>query len=76
MFVDKSYKVRQSYIESTSKYLKSSMDKLNFKESPEEQRTFINNWVLNRTNGKIADLFPAGKYIYLYKSILCVIKQK
>ncbi|XP_050430575.1 uncharacterized protein LOC126839339 [Adelges cooleyi] len=60
MFVDNSFKIKQSYLEKTGKYLQSSLDKLDFKGNPEVQRVYINNWVQNKTNGKIKDLFPEG----------------
>jgi serpin B len=58
MFVDTAFKVKDSFVENSKKYLKSSMENLNFKNNPEEQRQYLNNWVLNKTNNKIKDLFP------------------
>jgi len=60
MFVDTAFKVKDSFVENSKKYLKSSMENLNFKNNPEEQRQYLNNWVLNKTNNKIKDLFPKG----------------
>ncbi|XP_050435896.1 leukocyte elastase inhibitor-like isoform X2 [Adelges cooleyi] len=60
MFADNSFKIKQSYLEKTGKYLQSSLEKLDFKGNPEVQRVYINDWVQNKTNGKIKDLFPAG----------------
>jgi len=60
MFVDTAFNVEDSFVENSKKYLKSSMEKLNFKKNPEKQRRYINNWVLNKTNNKIKDLFPKG----------------
>lgn len=60
MFVDSSFNVKASFVENSRKYLKSSMEKLNFQGEPENQRKYINDWVLNKTNNKIKDLFPAG----------------
>ncbi|XP_027846973.1 leukocyte elastase inhibitor-like isoform X4 [Aphis gossypii] len=58
MFVDTAFNVKDSFVENSKKYLKSSMEKLNFKKDPEQQRQYLNNWVLNKTNNKIKDLFP------------------
>ncbi|KAL5234128.1 hypothetical protein ACI65C_001538 [Semiaphis heraclei] len=58
MFVDTAFNVKDSFVENSKKYLKSSMEKLNFKNDPEQQRQHINNWVLSKTNNKIKDLFP------------------
>lgn len=65
MFIDTNYKVKESYKQQTSNYLKSSVDKLNFKGNPEEQRKHINDWVLKKTNGKINNLFPSG-FLYFH----------
>lgn len=60
MFVDTTFNVKSSYVEKTNKYLKSTMEKLNFKQDSEKQRQHLNNWVLQKTNNKINDLFPKG----------------
>jgi len=60
MFVDESFDVKKSFVDDSMKYLKSSMEKLNFKNDPKEQRRYLNNWVLSKTNKKIKDLFSQG----------------
>jgi len=60
MFVDTAFNVKDSFVENSKKYLKSSMEKLNFLTEPEKQRKYINNWVLEKTNNKITNLFPEG----------------
>lgn len=60
MFIDTAFDVKPSFVENSSTYLKSSMEKLNFKNDPEIQRQYLNNWVLNKTNNKIKDLFSKG----------------
>jgi len=60
MFVDTAFNVKDSFVENSKKYLKSSIEKLNFKNDPEQQRQYLNNWVLNETNNKIKDIFPKG----------------
>ncbi|KAL5232727.1 hypothetical protein ACI65C_000137 [Semiaphis heraclei] len=57
MFVDKVFNVKESFLENSMKYFKSSLEKLNFKNEPEQQCQYLNNWVLNKTNNKIKDLF-------------------
>ncbi|XP_022165487.1 serpin B6-like [Myzus persicae] len=57
MFVDKSFNVKESFVENSMKYLKSSMEKLNFKNDPEQQRQYLNDWALKETNNKIKDVF-------------------
>jgi len=63
MFVENSFNLNSKFVEKLQKYLQSSMEKLNFRDEPEAQRQFINNWVLNKTNNKIKDLFPGGIYL-------------
>lgn len=60
MFIDNAFNVKSSFVENSSKYLKSTTEKLNFSNDPETQRQYLNNWVLNKTNNKIKDLFPPG----------------
>ncbi|CAI6369440.1 unnamed protein product [Macrosiphum euphorbiae] len=57
-FIDTAYNVKDTFVENCRKYLKSSSKKLNFKNDPEQQRQYLNNWVLNETNNKIKDVFP------------------
>jgi len=59
-FIDTAYNVKDTFVENCRKYLKSSSKKLNFKNDPEQQRQYLNNWVLNETNNKIKDVFPKG----------------
>jgi len=60
MFVDATFDVKKSFVDNSMKYLKSSMEKLNFKNDPKEQRRYLNDWVLRKTNNKIKDLFSQG----------------
>jgi len=60
LFVDTTFNVKDSFVENSKKYLKSSIEKLNFKNDPEQQQQYLNNWVLNETNNKIKDVFPKG----------------
>lgn len=60
MFVDAAFNVKDSFVENSMKYLKSSIEKLNFKNDPEQQCRYLNNWVLNKTDNKIKDVFPKG----------------
>lgn len=62
MFVDSVFDIKKSFVEKTTKYLKSTIEKLNFKKDQETVRQYINNWVLEKTDNKINDLFPRGCY--------------
>lgn len=48
------------FVDVLEKYFKSGIYALNFAENPEPSRQEINQWVENRTNGKINDLLPVG----------------
>ncbi|XP_015378838.1 PREDICTED: serpin B4-like [Diuraphis noxia] len=60
MFVDTSFNVKDSFVENSMKYLKSSMEKLEIKKNPEQQCQYLNDWVSSKTNSKIKNLFPKG----------------
>lgn len=60
MFVDTSSNINQTFVDNSLKYLKSSMEKLDFMNNPETQRQYLNDWISNKTNNKINDLFPPG----------------
>ncbi|VVC33666.1 Hypothetical protein CINCED_3A010295 [Cinara cedri] len=60
MFIDTTFNIKPSFVENSLKYLKSPMEKLNFKVDPETQRQFLNDWVSSKTNNKIKDLFAEG----------------
>lgn len=60
MFVNMSCNVKPNFIEIFLKYLKSSMEKLDFMNDPETQCQYLNSWILNKRNYKIKDLFPTG----------------
>ncbi|VVC37390.1 Serpin domain,Serpin, conserved site [Cinara cedri] len=60
MFVDTSFNVKQIFVENSVKYMKSSVEKLDFANNPETQCQYLNSWILNKTDNKVKDLFPAG----------------
>lgn len=73
MFVDTSFNVKDSFVENCMKFLKSSMEKLDFINNSEEQCHYLNNWVLNKTDDKIKDIFSEGNYyeLHTYTKIKC-----
>lgn len=60
MFIDTKFNIEESFVNNAKQFLKSSAEKVNFETQPEEQRNYINNWVLDKTNKKISNLFPKG----------------
>lgn len=60
MLVDSVFVVKNSFVEKSMKYLKLSVDKLQFKNDLETGRRYINYQVLDKTYSKINELFPEG----------------
>ncbi|XP_050532594.1 serpin B10-like [Daktulosphaira vitifoliae] len=56
IFIDKSFNVKQNYLDDTKKHLKIGFEELDFQGRPEEERLHINNWVENNTYGKIHNI--------------------
>ncbi|NP_001156566.1 serine protease inhibitor 4-like isoform 1 [Acyrthosiphon pisum] len=72
MFVDTDFDVKDSFVENSKKYLKSSMEKLDFRNDPERQRQYLNNWVLIQTNNKIKGFFSCKDSITQDTSLVLV----
>jgi serpin B len=54
------YKFINKYFALIRKYFRGRAENLDFTGKPEESRLTINNWVEEKTNGKIEDLIPKG----------------
>lgn len=61
IFMEKTYKVKPSYIEAAKKFLDSESRSLDFKTAFAEAEKLINDWVSTQTKQKINNLIPAGK---------------
>lgn len=61
IYVDTSFDIKQRFVDDSKTYFNSSMIKLSFKSDPEEQRQYINDWVLSKTNLKINEVYPKGQ---------------
>lgn len=61
IFLEKTYKIKQSYGEAAKKYMDSETQLLDFKKAPSEAEKSINSWVDKQTKGLIRDLIPPGK---------------
>lgn len=72
MFIDKTFNIKTKFLTDSTTFLKSSVENLNFNSNPEEQRQYLNNWVLNKTNNKIKDIFPQGM-VYVFIRITYVL---
>lgn len=55
---EKTYEFKPSFYDTINNYYYGTSTPVDFKNSPEEQRQLINNWVLDQTNQKIEELLP------------------
>ncbi|MBN2336669.1 serpin family protein [Candidatus Bathyarchaeota archaeon] len=60
LWVQQDYPVREEYIEAIADYYGGESNALDFVGEPEDSRVVINDWVEERTNDRIKDLFPYG----------------
>ncbi|XP_070603239.1 leukocyte elastase inhibitor-like [Erythrolamprus reginae] len=60
LFGETSYDFRASFIESIQRFYHAGLEKLNFKQASEDSRRHINDWVKEKTSGKIQDLLAPG----------------
>ncbi len=63
MWLQHDYPFLETYIGTISRYYETVLNKANFKEDREKERTEINNWVSDKTNNKIEEL--------IRKDVLC-----
>ncbi|KAK5644134.1 hypothetical protein RI129_007979 [Pyrocoelia pectoralis] len=56
IFVQEDYPIRKEYQQAADYFYKSSIINLNFQSNPSLAQRYINNWVLNNTNGIIPTL--------------------
>jgi len=60
LWVQQGYPVVEDYIEAIVGYYGGDVNALDFVAEPDESRVTINDWVEDRTNDRIKDLFPSG----------------
>lgn len=70
LWVQKDYALLQEFKDLNQKYYGANLFNLNFKGDPEGSRIKINDWVEDKTVGKIKDLLPAGVIKTLTKLVL------
>ena len=58
------------YLTTVEKYYGGKTTNLDFKNEPDTSRLIINNWVEDKTNNKIKDLFPEGSIDYRTRLVL------
>jgi serpin B len=70
LWIQKEYELLQTFVELNQKYYEANLFKLNFHEDPEGSRIKINDWVEDKTEGKIRDIIPAGAIQTLTRLVL------
>lgn len=60
LFIEKSFPVKEKFLNEIQLLYKSDVESKNFRDSPEASRKDVNNWVSKETHGKIEDLMPEG----------------
>ena len=60
LWIQKEYELLQTFVELNQKYYQANLFNLDFNKDPEASRLKINDWVEDKTNGKIRDLLPGG----------------
>ncbi|XP_018420176.1 PREDICTED: serpin B8-like [Nanorana parkeri] len=58
LFGQKSFELFLSFLENTKNLYGAGMEQLDFHNDSEKSRQFINNWISQKTNGKIQQLLP------------------
>nr|XP_042114349.1 antithrombin-III [Peromyscus maniculatus bairdii] len=60
LFGDKSLTFNETYQDISEVVYGAKLKPLDFKENPEQSRLTINNWIANKTEGRIKDVIPQG----------------
>jgi serpin B len=60
LWIQEDYELLETFLELNQKYYGANLFYLNFRENPEDSRVKINDWVEDKTEGKIQKLLPSG----------------
>ncbi len=60
LWIQQGYPVQEDYVDAIAGYYGGDVNALDFVAEPDESRVTINEWVEERTNDRIKDLFPSG----------------
>ena len=60
LWIQQGYPVVEDYVDAIVDYYGGDVNALDFVAEPDESRVTINEWVEERTNDRIKDLFPSG----------------
>jgi serpin B len=70
LWAEKNYSFLEDFIHTTNKNYGAPLNRVDFKNTPEETRTRINEWVEQKTNDKIKDLIQPGVLNALTRLVL------
>ncbi|XP_076822175.1 leukocyte elastase inhibitor-like [Clavelina lepadiformis] len=70
LFPEISYTMKEKFLESCQTFYASEIEGKDFKQEPDQARLEINQWVDDKTHGKIKDLLPAGSVNGLTRLVL------
>ena len=70
LWAEQDFHFLDEYLTTVEKYYGGKTTNLDFKNEPDSSRLIINNWVEDKTNNKIKDLFPEGS---IHKDIRLVL---
>ena len=60
LWAEQDFQFLDEYLTTVEEYYEGKTTNLDFKNEPDSSRLIINNWVEDKTNNKIKDLFPEG----------------
>jgi serpin B len=70
LWPEKDYSFLSEFLDLTNKHYKASLISVDFKNTPEQARTQINQWVEHKTNNKILELIKPGVLNELTRLVL------
>lgn len=70
IWIQEGYQLLQTFEELNQKYYQANMFNLNFRQDPDGSRLKINDWIEDKTKGKIQDLLPSGAVNTLTRLVL------
>ena len=70
LWAEQDFHFLDEYLTTVEKYYEGKTTNLDFRNEPEASRLIINNWVEDKTNNKIKDLFPEGSIHPLTRLVL------
>jgi serpin B len=70
LWIQKEYELLQTFLEMNQKYYRAGLFSMNFRGDPDGSRSKINDWVEEKTEGKIQDLLPSGTINTLTRLVL------